>query len=214
MGQSLLDPDATSAAALDRLGTIRATLTFACEPFGFERLDTDAQLTVLRERFEGAGWQTERVLDGFAQHPEELYAQRFAQIVLPTWSEGRVAFLGDAAWGSGPTGMGTTLALVGAHVLAGELDRSVSLGESPRRAFERYERLLREYVDDAQTLPPGGGRLMHPSTRAGVRVLNTIARLAASRPLSSVLQRRLLPSRDREPELPEYAPLQRQRRAA
>lgn len=197
----------------DDVGTIRATLTFTAEPFGFEQLPLDAQLTVLRERFKDAGWETQRVLDGFEAHPEELYTQRFEQVLLPTWHSGRVAFVGDAAWGSGPTGMGTTLALVGAHVLAGELERSVEAGESPQRAFERYESLLRAYVDDAQTLPPAGGRLLHPSTRVGVGVLNTVARLAASRPLSRVLQRGLLPSRDHDPELPEYAFSSRQERA-
>jgi 2-polyprenyl-6-methoxyphenol hydroxylase-like FAD-dependent oxidoreductase len=190
----------------DDVGTIRATLTFACEPFGFEQLDTDAQLTVLRERFAGAGWQSERVLDGFAQHPEELYAQRFAQVVLPTWSEGRVAFLGDAAWGSGPTGMGTTLALVGAYVLAGELERT--LHEDRRThgdAFDAYESLLRAYVDRHQSLPPGGARVMHPSSRLGVRLINTMFRLAGSRPLSSLLDKVFLPDRKGEPVLPDYA---------
>lgn len=189
----------------DDVGTIRATLTFACEPFGFEQLDTDAQLTVLRERFADAGWQADRVLEGLAQHPEELYAQRFAQVVLPTWSEGRVAFLGDAAWGSGPTGMGTTLALVGAHVLAGELERTLhDAGRTHRDAFAAYESLLRSYVDRNQSLPPGGARVMHPSSRLGVRALNTVFRLAASRPLSSVLDRVFLPDRKGEPVLADY----------
>jgi 2-polyprenyl-6-methoxyphenol hydroxylase-like FAD-dependent oxidoreductase len=199
----------------DDVGTIRATLTFSCEPFGFEELDTDAQLTVLRERFAGAGWQTERVLDGFEQHPEELYASRFAQVVLPTWSEGRVAFLGDAAWGSGPTGTGTTLALVGAYVLAGELERTLHEdGRTHRDAFEAYESQLRDYVDHHQSLPPGGARVMHPSSRLGVGVLNTVFRLAASRPLSALLQSRFLPDRKGEPTLADYPFARREGRAA
>lgn len=198
----------------DDVGTIRATLTFACEPFGFERLDTDAQLTVLRERFADAGWQTERVLDGFEQHPEELYAQRFAQVVLPSWSEGRVAFLGDAAWGSGPTGMGTTLALVGAYVLAGELERTLHEERTHGDAFAAYESMLRAYVDRHQSLPPGGARVMHPSSRLGVRVVNTMFRLAGTKPLSSLLDRVFLPDRKGEPILPDYAFSRREGRPA
>ena len=198
----------------DDVGTIRATLTFACEPFGFERLDTDAQLTVLRERFADAGWQTERVLDGFEQHPEELYAQRFAQVVLPSWSEGRVAFLGDAAWGSGPTGMGTTLALVGAYVLAGELERTLHEERTHADAFAAYESMLRAYVDRHQSLPPGGARVMHPSSRLGVRVVNTMFRLAGTKPLSFLLDRVFLPDRKGEPILPDYAFSRREGRPA
>jgi 2-polyprenyl-6-methoxyphenol hydroxylase-like FAD-dependent oxidoreductase len=198
----------------DDVGTIRATMTFACEPFGFEELDTEAQLTVLRERFADAGWETERVLDGFERNPQELYASRFAQVVLPTWSEGRVAFVGDAAWGSGPTGMGTTLALVGAYVLAGELERTLHEDRSHSDAFEAYEARLRDYVDHAQSLPPGGARMMHPSSRLGVGVLNTVFRLAASRPLSALLQSRFLPDRKEEPTLADYPFARREGRAA
>lgn len=198
----------------DDVGTIRATMTFACEPFGFEALDTDAQLTVLRERFADAGWQTQRVLDGFERNPQELYASRFAQVVLPTWSEGRVAFVGDAAWGSGPTGMGTTLALVGAYVLAGELERTLHEDRSHRDAFEAYEARLRDYVDHAQSLPPGGARMMHPSSRLGVGLINTLFRLTASWPLSALLQRNLLPDRKVEPTLEDYPFARREGRAA
>ena len=50
-------------------------------------------------------------------------------------------------------GLGTSLALVGAYVLAGELaaargDHSV--------AFARYQEVMRDYVKQCQTLPPGG----------------------------------------------------------
>ncbi|WNY33660.1 hypothetical protein Q9Q99_16950 [Curtobacterium flaccumfaciens] len=79
--------------------------------------------------------------------------------MVSRWSKGRIALLGDAAWGSGPTGMGTTLSLVGAHILAGELARTVEPavgadhGYSIPDAFSRYEEMLRGYADSAQGLP-------------------------------------------------------------
>ncbi|MCH1868179.1 FAD-dependent monooxygenase [Nocardioides sp. CFH 31398] len=189
----------------DNLGTIRATLSFTSPPMGFERLPLDAQLIVLRERFAGAGWQAERILDGFAARPEEFYSQRMEQVVLRPWSRGRVALVGDAAWGSGPTGMGTTLALVGAHVLTGELaaDRERGL-TSPAAAFGRYERLLRRYVDSAQGLPPGGARLVHPASRLGVRGIQAMHRVTASRPVRRLFTEHLLTSETHEPVLPDY----------
>lgn len=189
----------------DNVGTVRASLSFESEPQGFEGLDVDAQLAILRERFRGAGWQSERILEGFAARPEEFYAQRMEQVVVSPWSTGRVALVGDAAWGSGPTGMGTTLALVGAHVLAGELARDVTTAaDSPAAAFRRYEELLRRYADSAQGLPPGGARIIHPSTRAGVRVLRAFHRAAAWGPVRGFAQRHLLTSEKHEPVLPDY----------
>jgi 2-polyprenyl-6-methoxyphenol hydroxylase-like FAD-dependent oxidoreductase len=102
--------------------------------------------------------------------------------------------------------MGTTLALVGAYVLAGELERTLHEdGRTHGDAFDAYESLLRAYVDRHQSLPPGGARVMHPSSRLGVRLINTMFRLAGSRPLSSLLDKVFLPDRKGEPVLPDYA---------
>lgn len=189
----------------DNLGTIRACLSFESEPAGFESLPVESRLTVLRHRFRDAGWQTERILDGFAARPEEFYTQRMEQVVVSTWSKGRVALVGDAAWGSGPTGMGTTLSLVGAHVLAGELARTLTdPADTPQAAFGRYERLLRRYADSAQGLPPGGARLLHPSSPAGVAVVRSALRLAATAPVRGLAQRFLLTSARHVPVLDEY----------
>ncbi|MEU8664383.1 FAD-dependent monooxygenase [Actinoplanes philippinensis] len=189
----------------DNVGSMRATLSFASDPMGYQDLPVESQLTVLRERFAGAGWQTRRILDGFTARPEEFYVQRVEQVIMSTWSSGRVAVLGDAAWGSGPTGMGTTLSLVGAHVLAGELAETYAAnGNHPGRAFTRYESMLRRYVDSAQGLPFGGARLLHPSTRAGVTAIQALHRLTATRPLRRLLQNSSFTSARHVPDLPDY----------
>jgi len=127
------------------------------------------------------------------------------QVVVSTWSKGRVALVGDAAWGSGPTGMGTTLALVGAYVLAGELAKSLSdSADTPQRAFARYERLIRGYADSAQGLPPGGARLLHPSSHSGVKAMQIAHRIAASGPIRKLAQATFLTSAKDIPELPDY----------
>jgi len=189
----------------DDVGTTRASMSFESEPMGYEALPVQAQLSILRARFHGAGWQTERILDGFAARPEEFYTQRMEQVVVSTWSKGRVALVGDAAWGSGPTGMGTTLSLVGAHVLTGELAKiSSDPRDSPQEAFARYEGLLRGYADSAQGLPPGGARLLHPSTRAGVAATRAVHRIASSGPVRGIASKTLLSSARHVPELPDY----------
>ncbi|GGG24354.1 FAD-binding monooxygenase [Rhodococcoides trifolii] len=185
----------------DNEGTIRASMSFESEPFGFETLPVAVQLQILGERFRGAGWKAERVLEGFTARPDEFYTQRMEQVIVSTFGKGRVALVGDAAWGSGPTGMGTTLALVGAHILTGEL--SAHPGR-PDVAFARYEQLMRGYADSAQGLPRGGARLMHPSTSLGVKALRGATRVAASAPVRRFFQNNLLTSEKHVPKLPEY----------
>jgi hypothetical protein len=58
--------------------------------------------------------------------------QRTAQVHASTWSRGRVVLLGDAAYCASPiSGMGTSLALAGAYVLAGEQPQPVSAPTIP-----------------------------------------------------------------------------------
>lgn len=189
----------------DNVGSMRASLSFESDDRDFESSPVEDQLEVLRRRFAGARWQTDRILDGFEARPEEFYTQRMEQVIVSTWSNGRVALVGDAAWGSGPTGMGTTLALVGAYVLAGELARDRD-GASidPTAAFRRYEDLLRTYADSAQGLPPGGARLLHPSSRIGVGLLRLAHWTASRGPVRGFAQRHLLTSAKGEPDLPAY----------
>lgn len=203
----------------DNEGTIRASMSFESEPMGFEQLPVDVQLRILRERFRGAGWQTERILDGFTERSDEFYTQRMEQVVVSRWSKGRIALLGDAAWGSGPTGMGTTLSLVGAHILAGELARTIEPGSGADHgysipdAFARYEEMLRGYADSAQGLPRGGARLLHPSSKAGVRAVRAALRVASLGPVRGFAQRYLLTSEKHVPVLPDYPTLQASRKA-
>jgi 2-polyprenyl-6-methoxyphenol hydroxylase-like FAD-dependent oxidoreductase len=203
----------------DNEGTIRASVSFESEPMGFEQLPVDVQLRILRERFRGAGWQTERILDGFSGRSDEFYTQRMEQVVVSRWSKGRIALLGDAAWGSGPTGMGTTLSLVGAHILAGELARTIEPATgadheySIPHAFARYEEMLRGYADSAQGLPRGGARLLHPSSKAGVRAVRAALRVASLGPVRGFAQKYLLTSEKHVPVLPHYPTLQATRKA-
>lgn len=188
----------------DNLGTMRTMLAFSMPAVGFETLPVDAQLHILRERFRAAGWEVERILEGLAAHPEEFYSDRWAQVVVSRWSTGRVALVGDAAWGSGPTGMATTLALVGTHVLAGELGAALRAGRPPQEAFDRYETLLRRYVDTAQGLAPGMPRLAYPNSVTGLAAVRLLHRAVASPTLGRLARKVVRNNRDTAPTLPDY----------
>src|SRR5690242_18328533 len=97
--------------------------------------------------------------------------------MAPRWSSGRAALVGDAAYRPSPvSGMGATLSLVGAYVLAGELSRHTT----PRDAFAAYEKLMRPYVDLAQKLPPGVPWIAHPKSKLGISLLQRFLRLASN----------------------------------
>jgi 2-polyprenyl-6-methoxyphenol hydroxylase-like FAD-dependent oxidoreductase len=158
----------------DNLGTIRATLTFLSDVRGLDELDRDAVATILRRTFAGVGWMAPRVLAALDDAP--LYFEAIGQARMPSWSSGRVALVGDAAYCSSPiSGMSTSLALTGAYVLAGEL----ATHPLPT-AFARYEAVMGPYVDKAQKLPPGAPRIVNPRSRTGIAVMNTVLRIAAT----------------------------------
>ena len=132
----------------------KAGLAFQSEPIIYDRRDIDEQRRILVDRFAGAGWECDALLAA-AQQADDFYFDSFAQIHMPTWSSGRVVLVGDAGYCASPlSGMGTSLALVGAYTLAGELGPADALdAERIQNAFRRYGAVMRPYVDKCQDLP-------------------------------------------------------------
>ncbi|KAI4091282.1 MAG: hypothetical protein LQ339_008171 [Xanthoria mediterranea] len=136
------------------------------------RASTETQQQFWSQRFQGAGWQTDRLLDGMAT-TNNFYCQEAIQIHTTTWSQGgRVVLLGDAAYCPSPiTGMGTTGAFVGAYVLAGEITRH---SHNLPLAFAKYDETLRPFVDEMQKFSPTLLRLGYPKTQWGITGLHWI----------------------------------------
>ncbi|KAI9761536.1 MAG: hypothetical protein M4579_000927 [Chaenotheca gracillima] len=136
--------------------------------------DRPKQKEALAEAFSGLGWQTPRVIEQMMK-AENFYSDELVQVKLPKWSQDRVVLLGDAAWAPTPvTGEGNQLAILGAWVLAQELSRN-----RDQVAFEMYEKRLRSYVENAQSIPLGGYAiyLFNPATRWGIGLLRTMFRI-------------------------------------
>jgi 2-polyprenyl-6-methoxyphenol hydroxylase-like FAD-dependent oxidoreductase len=121
----------------------RAILGFGSPALTFDHRDAGAQKRLVAARMAGAGWEAPRLLEAMWDAPD-FHFDSMSQIHLPCWSSGRVALIGDAGYCSSPlSGQGTSLALVGAYVLAGEL---AAAGGEHRTAFARYEERMREFV--------------------------------------------------------------------
>ncbi|WP_030253623.1 FAD-dependent monooxygenase [Streptomyces violens] len=128
---------------------LRATLGFSSEPFTYDHRDTEHQKALLQERLGHLGWETPKLLAAMREAPD-FYFDAMAQIHLDRWTAGRVALVGDAGYCPSPlSGQGTSLALVGAYVLAAELGRTP---EDHRAAFGRYDARLRPFVARNQAL--------------------------------------------------------------
>ena len=70
--------------------------------------------------------------------------------------------------------MGTTGSLVGAYVLAGEINRNT---ENLPLAFANYDKTLRPFVNEIQKVNPFVLRLAIPDTQWGITVIHLMTRL-------------------------------------
>ena len=156
------------------------------------------QKEAFAELYSGLGWQTPRVIEQMMK-AENFYSDELVQVKLLKWSQNRVVLLGDAAWAPTPfTGEGNQLAIIGAWVLAQELSRNRNLV-----AFEMYEKRLRSYVENAQSIPLGGYApyIFNPQTSLGIWLLRTIFRLVSwsIRFISWTKLPRMLPEQQQHP---------------
>ncbi|NUW45142.1 FAD-dependent monooxygenase [Nonomuraea rhodomycinica] len=152
----------------------KAVFYFASPLMDLDRRDVARQQEILAEQFTGNGWQSERLLREMRRAPD-FYFDSVGQVRMDTWTRGRVALVGDAAYcPSSLSGMGSGLALIGAYVLAGEL---AAAGGDHRVAFARYERELRAYATGCQKMGDGVAKLMVPGSRVLASVLNRYYKL-------------------------------------
>ena len=136
--------------------------------------------------FMGLRWETPRVIEQMMR-AENFYFDQIMQVKLDTWSQNRVVLLGDAAYAPSPiTGQGTVLAILGAYVLAQELSRN---RHDQSAAFAKYEKRLRSYVGNAQSIPLGGYApyMLNPQTTWGIWLFRTIATFISWTKLSKIL---------------------------
>lgn len=139
---------------------VKACFGFAAPSLRVDLRDRAQQEQALRTVYEGIGWEVPRLLE---MMPTALdwYFDTAAQIDMPRWSQGRVVLVGDAAYCASPmSGQGTSIALIGAHVLAGEL---AAASGKYLRAFAEFENIMRPFVAANQALGRKSAKLMRSS---------------------------------------------------
>jgi len=154
----------TNLAGIDRMNSARGDIT--------------KQKSVLTETLRGAGWRMEELLKSLGD-ATDFYCEHLGLVKLEKWSRGRVVLLGDAAYcPSVNTGMGTTSALVGAYILAGEIGRVDKGAEGLEGSLQAYENKFRPFMDQVQKGVDESGSEM-PSSAFSIGVLNILMGVAS-----------------------------------
>lgn len=191
------------AAALYAVGNnddVHAFLNFARPKPPFDAFrPPEAQRDLVAAVFADAGWEVPGMLAAL-RDADDLFFDGVSQIRMPRWSSGRVALVGDAAYApSFLTGQGSSLALVGAYMLAGSLaDRDHATG------FAAYEHNTREFVTVNQDQVGKGDATLFPTTARALEQRNEMLRKLSAMPSA--------PSPEGRPAhsaltLPEFMPM-------
>lgn len=129
---------------LEKEAKARAYIGFSSShPIDYDYRDIDAQKRLVADRVAGAGWVLPQIVEHMLR-ASDFHFYRMSQIRMDRWSSGRIVLVGDAGYSvSVATGQGTTVAMVGAYVLASEL---ATHAEDLVGGAVAYEAELRDYV--------------------------------------------------------------------
>ena len=161
-------------------GFIQAFFVFASEDVG--HVPPKKREAMLRQHYEGAGWQVETLLNGMTAGTP-IFLDSVTQIVMPQWSCERVALVGDAAYC--PTlisGQGASLAMGGAYILAEELGKTAAVPT----ALANYEMRLRPHIEEKQEKARKLAKSFVPRSRARIWLNHLMLKLLFSRPFRSL----------------------------
>jgi 2-polyprenyl-6-methoxyphenol hydroxylase-like FAD-dependent oxidoreductase len=169
------------------------------------KLSIEQQKDAWAELYEDAGWDCKNFVEGMMT-TEDFYATELGQVHMPQLHTGRVVLLGDAGYCPTPfTGMGTTLSLIGGHILAGELAKH---GADVDAALQVYHEQMQRPLEIYQRLGMAGTKL-YPSSKLGINITNNILWLLSSLKIDKLMlwMGGFMPERKNEWQLPQYPEL-------
>ncbi|KAJ4329711.1 hypothetical protein N0V87_010632 [Didymella glomerata] len=164
--------------------------------------DVATQKKYLRQRFQSVGWQSQRFLDGM-DATDDFYMSHWCRVVTPKYTKGHCVILGDAAFAT--MGIGTSLAMIGAYCIAGELSNIESATQVPD-ALQKYEDLVRPYIEKT-TNPMGrsvGMQIANPQTAWGIWAFQMVLKIITLLKIPQLLMRFFGGGDKEEWTVPEY----------
>jgi 2-polyprenyl-6-methoxyphenol hydroxylase-like FAD-dependent oxidoreductase len=140
--------------------------------------DVDGQKQVLHQIYGGDGWEVPRLLAEM-DAADDFYFDSISQIVMDSWVKGRVTLVGDAGYSCPAVGGGTSVAMVGAYVLAEELGRA---GRDYQTGLRAYQDRMRQLAAKARSVGPTTMSTLIPRTGIQVRLIPELLRLVTRMP--------------------------------
>ena len=146
---------------------VNAVLMFSSSQLAWDHKDFQGQKKILQANFQGKQhWKIPEILNSMLA-AEDLYFDELCQIHMPSWTKGRVALVGDAAYApSFLTGMGTSIAMLGAKHIAEALHKNQGDHKS---AFKEYEQGFRPFVASIQDRITRGLKVQLPTTTEALK---------------------------------------------
>lgn len=143
-------------------GKTDIVLCFASEQeIPYDYRNEAQQRKIIADRFTGLGWKIPLLLQE-VESSQSFYFDKVCQIKMPSWTRGRVALVGDAAYCASPAaGMGGSLAIIGAGALADALQKHP---ENFQQAFKNYNESFRPYVAEVQANAQKNIHVLMPAT--------------------------------------------------
>ena len=136
--------------------------------------DIERQRQILENEFKNVGWKCPDLLSKMDAAPD-FYFDVVSQIHMSHWSSDRVTLVGDACdCPSLLSGQGSTLAMVGAYILAGELKEA---NGNYKIAFQQYENIFKPFIEDKQKTAQGFAKSFVPQSGFGIWMRNMGIRL-------------------------------------
>lgn len=157
-------------------------LMLAASPeIDYDYRDLDAQRELIDRLLSRVdAWQVPAMRAAFADPAAKgFYFDSVSQTHMPSWIRGNVAVIGDAGHCAALlSGMGTTLAMVSAELLANTWTEH---GGRMEAASPAYHEQLRPYVSQCQAFAGEGAPIMVPPTQEALDERNAMFRAYAAR---------------------------------
>ncbi|MGB3526221.1 MAG: FAD-dependent monooxygenase [Flavobacteriales bacterium] len=168
------------------------------EKLSYQHHDIEKQKQFLKTEFENSGWKCSQLLSHI-NSTTDFYFDSVSQIKIDSWYKGRITLVGDAGYcPSLLSGKGSTLAMVGAYILAGELKQA---NGNYQTAFEQYEIVFKPFMEKKQKAARSFAKSFIPKSNFGIWLRNKVFKLMSSSIFSKLFLNQF---KDSELKLKEY----------
>jgi len=160
--------------------------------------DIKKQKQILKDEFMNVGWKCDELLSNI-EKTSDFYFDSISQIKMENWSNGRISLVGDACYcPSLLSGKGSTLAMVGAYILAGELKLA---NGNYKPAFAQYENIFKPFIYKKQKSAQSFAKSFVPKSNFGIWLRNQVFKLMSFPLLTNMLFNQF---KDKELKLKDY----------